>query len=96
MVDLVKIVKMKTMETIQYMNELSRRVKIAESVMDEVYSEREKKLKFKQSELACLLQSGDFDSAMLKLKEANGIMQESPDKEIKMRLADCELKDCKV
>ena len=64
MYQVLELLKDKSEERNKILSELRRKTVFANQVMQDVYSERERGLKDKQSEIARLLADGDFESAM--------------------------------
>ena len=94
MYQVFELLKDKSEERNKIFSELRRKTVFANQVMQDVYSERERGLKDKQSEIARLLADGDFESAMEKLSAADVFMTQSPDDEIKERLSEYNLRKC--
>lgn len=94
MYQVLELLKAKTEERNNTLSDLRQKTAFANKVMQDVYSERERWLKKKQSEIAELLADGDFESAMAKLAEADVLITQSPDDEIKERLSEYNLRKC--
>ena len=92
MYQVFELLKDKSEERNKILSELRRKTVFANQVMQDVYSERERGLKDKQSEIARLLADGDFESAMERLSEADVFMSQLPDDEIKERLSEYNLR----
>lgn len=93
MYQLFEIIRGKDTEREIALAELREKTVFANQVMQDVYSNREDTLKKKQKEISRMLADGDFEDAMTKLAEADALMNQSPDEEIKERL--CEYSLCK-
>ncbi|MBE6354735.1 hypothetical protein [Treponema sp.] len=94
MYQLFEIIRGKDTERELAIAELREKTLFANQVMQEVYSNREDTLKKKQKEISRMLEDGDFEDAMIKLAEADALMNQSPDKEIKERLCEYSLRKC--
>lgn len=91
---LFEIIRGKDTEREITLAELREKTVFANQVMQDVYSNREDTLKKKQKEISRMLADGDFEDAMTKLAEADALMNQSPDEEIKERLCEYSLRKC--
>lgn len=94
MYQLFEIISGKNAERDAALSELKKKTVFANQVMQDVYSNREGTLKKKQKEISRMLAYGDFEDAMTKLAEADALMNQSPDEEIKERLSEYSLRKC--
>lgn len=94
MYQLFEIISGKNAERDVALSELKKKTVFANQVMQDVYSNREGALKKKQKEFSRMLADGDFEDAMTKLAEADALMNQSPDEEIKERLSEYSLRKC--
>jgi len=94
MYHVLELLKAKSEERNSTLSDLRQKTVFANQVMQDVYFERERGLKKMQSEIAGLLADGDFESAMAKLAEAEVLIAQSPDDEIKERLSEYNLRKC--
>ena len=90
-----ELVKNKENERDYALHELKVRTKFANNVLQDVYENRNKQMKFKQNLISSLLTDGDFETAKEKMAELEEFLKQSPDEEIKAKLEDYNSINCK-
>lgn len=77
-------------------DEISKKQKLAERILDDIYSEKYKAMEMQESQLDCLIDEGDIDGILAKLDEFDNIMQGNALTEMGHRLKIETLKKCNI
>lgn len=93
--ELQEMLKRKKDERDAIISELNSRSAYANGVVNEVYSKRQEKRERLNSVITSLLEDGDIEALMCKMAEADAFVTQSPDNEIKERLQEYNLRNCK-
>lgn len=94
MYQLFEKIKAMKAESDAALSELRRKTEFTCQVMQDVYSDRKEALQAKQEVISRMLADGDFEAVMTKLAEADELLNQSPDEEIKERLCEYSFRKC--
>lgn len=83
-------------EVYEEIDEISKKQKRAEEILDDIYSEKYKLMQTKEKQLDCLIDEGDIDGILAKLDEFDNIMQGNALAEMGLRFETESLKKCNI
>ena len=93
--ELQEMLKQKNDERDAIISELNSRTAYANGVVNEIYSKRQEKMKRLNSVISSLLEDGNIEALLGKMAEVESFAAQSPDNEIRERLQEYNLRNCK-